>query len=252
MVPLPIIDEPFHRIAMDIVGPLPRTRSRNKYILVVCDYATRYPEAVALKSIDAEHVAEALITLFSRVGVVEEILTDQGTNFTSQLFAELYRLLHVKAVRTSPYHPQTDGLVERFNRTLKDMLKKTVAEEGKDWDKLLPYLLFAYREVPQSSTGFSPFELMYGRAVRRPVDVLRETWEASERSNENVVSYILSVQQKLTNMSELARENSAQAWAQQKTCYDRNARERKFVPEEHVLVLLPISTSKLLAKWQGP
>ena len=82
----------------------------------MCDYATRYPEAFALKSVDAEHVAEALMTMFSRVGVPKEILTDQGTNFTSKLLAELYRLLQVKAVRTSPYHPQTDGLVERFNR----------------------------------------------------------------------------------------------------------------------------------------
>jgi len=79
----------------------------------------------------------------------------------SQLLAEVYHLLHIKPIRTSPYHPQTDVLVERFNQTLKSILRKTAKEEGKDWDKLLPYLLFAYREVPQSSTGFSPFEL-YG------------------------------------------------------------------------------------------
>ena len=162
MVPLPIIQEPFRRIAMDIVGPLPRSRSGNHFILVVCDYATRYPEAFALKSIDSEHVAEALMTLFSRVGVAEEILTDQGTNFTSKLLAELYRLLQVKALKTSPYHPQTDGLVKRLNSTLKSMLRKTMTNEGKDWDKALPYVLFTYREVPQSTTGFSPFELLYG------------------------------------------------------------------------------------------
>ena len=104
------------------------------------------PEAFALKSVDAENVAEALMTMFWRVGVPKEILTDQGTNFTSKLLAELYRLLQVKDVRTSPYHPQTDGLVERFNRTLKNMLRKTVTNEGKDWDRLLPYVLFACRE----------------------------------------------------------------------------------------------------------
>ena len=153
MVPLPIVDEQFYRIAMDIVGPLPRNRSGNGFILVVCEYATRYPKAFALKSIDVEHVAEALVTLFARVGVPKEILTDQETNFTSKLLAELYLLLHVKGVRTSPYHPQTDGLVERFNRTLKSMLRKTVGEEGKYWDKLLPYVLFAYREVPQQHSS---------------------------------------------------------------------------------------------------
>ena len=252
MVPLPIVQEPFKRIAMDVVGPLPRSRSGNRFILVICDYATRYPEAFALKSVDAEHVAEALVTLFSRVGMADEILTDQGTNFTSKLLAELYRLLHVKALRTSPYHPQTDGLVERFNRTLKSMLRKTTAEDGKDWDKALPYVLFAYREVPQSTTGFSPFELLYGRAVRGPLDILREAWVANERSDESVISHILAVREKLANAAELVNDNSTRAKARQKQWYDRNARSREFQPDDQVLVLLPTSTSKFLAQWRGP
>ena len=112
-----------------------------------------------LKSIDAESVAEELIKVFARVVVPREIITDQGANFTSQLLAELYRLLQVHPIRTSPYHPQTDGLVERFNQTLKSMLRKTGTDRGKKWDKKIPYLPFAYREVSQASTGFSPFEL---------------------------------------------------------------------------------------------
>ena len=197
LIPLPIISEPFSRIAMDIVGPLPRSRAGNRYVLVLCDYATRYPEAVPLRSTDAEHVADELIKLFAQVGVPREILTDQGSNFTSKLLAELYRLLHVHPIRKSAYHPQTDGLVERFNQTLKAMLKKTATEEGKDWDKLLPYLLFAYREVPHASTGFSPFELLYGRDVRGPLDVLQETWESSEECDENVVLHVMSMRKKL-------------------------------------------------------
>ena len=165
LVPMSIVDSPFERIAMDIVGPLPRSRSGNRFVLVVCDYATRWPEAVPLKSIDAGHVAEELMVLFSRVGVPKEILTDQGSNFTSQLLKEVYWLLSIKLIRTSPYHSQTDGLVERFNQTLKAMLRRTATDEGKDWDKLIPYVLFAYCEVPQSSTGFSLFELVYGRTV---------------------------------------------------------------------------------------
>ena len=131
----------------------------------MCDYATRYPEAIPVKAVDAEHIAEELVRIFAWVGIPEEILTDQGSNFTLQLLSEIYQLLHVHPIRTSPYHPQTDGLVERFNKTLKTMLRKVVAEDQQDWDKWLPYLLFAYREVPQDSTGFSPFELLYGRAV---------------------------------------------------------------------------------------
>ena len=236
---------------MDIVGPLPRSRSGNQYILVICDYATRYPEAVPLRRTDAQHVAEELVKLFSRVGIPTEILTDQGSNFTSKLLSEVYNLLHIRPIRTSPYHPQTDGLVERFNQTLKAMLRKT-AVKGKDWDKLLPYLLFAYREVPQASTGFSPFELLYGRAVRGPMDVLRESWEAKEESEESVVSHVLQMQERLSGMTDLVQENLGRAQKVQKTWYDGNARLREFKPGDSVLVLLPTSTSKLLAQWQGP
>ena len=207
---------------------------------------------MALRSIDAEHIAEELIKLFARVGVPKEILTDQGSNFMSQLLAELYRLLGVKAIRTSPYHPQTDGLVERFNQTLKGMLRKTAQDGGKDWDKQIPYLLFAYREVPQSSTGFSPFELLYGRDVRGPLDILRETWEASSKSDETVVSHVLETQRRLNEMADIVGQNLAMRQEAQKHWYDKRARMREFKRGDPVLVLLPTSTDKLTAQWQGP
>ena len=102
LIPLPVISEPFTRVAMDIVGPLPRTKSGNKYVLVLRHYATRYPEVVPLRSVDAEHVAEEIIKIFARVGVPEEILTDQGSNFMSKLLSELYRLLPYNADQSVP------------------------------------------------------------------------------------------------------------------------------------------------------
>ena len=118
-------------------------------------------------------MAEELVKFFARMGIPKEILTYQGTNFTSQLLAEIYRLLHIEPIRTtpSPYRPKTDGPVEHFNTTLKAILQKVVDGKGKDWDRLIPYLLFAYREIPQASTGFTPFELVFGRHVRGPLDV---------------------------------------------------------------------------------
>ena len=179
MVPMPVLDESFSRIAMDIVGPLPRSSQGNRYILVVCDYATRYPEAFALKSIDAETVADSLIRLFSRIGIPKEILTDQGSNFMSRLLSSMYERLGIQALRTSPYHLQTDGLVERFNQTLKAMLRRFVDADARNWDTLLPYMLFAYRVAPQSSTGFSPNKLVFGRQLRGPLDVMKEVWTFS-------------------------------------------------------------------------
>jgi len=149
------MEEPLQRIAMDIVGQLPQSRSGKCYILVVCDYATRYPEAVPLRSINAEPVIEELVLLFSRVGVPKEILTDQGSTFTSQLLKEICHLQHVHSIRTTPYHLQTDELVERFNKTLKSMLQKTATEEGKDWDKLTPIYSSHTAKSPKHPQGFS-------------------------------------------------------------------------------------------------
>uniref|UniRef100_A0A8C5MQV2 Integrase catalytic domain-containing protein n=1 Tax=Leptobrachium leishanense TaxID=445787 RepID=A0A8C5MQV2_9ANUR len=136
-----------------------------KYILTVVDYATRYPEAVALRDIHTETVAGALLQIFYRVGFPQEILSDQGTQFTAEVTQQLWRLCGIKPLYSSPYHPQTNGLCEWFNGTLKQLLR-TFTMSHKDWERHLPHLLFAYREVPQEATGFSPFELLYGRRVR--------------------------------------------------------------------------------------
>jgi hypothetical protein len=173
LMPLPVIEEPFKRIAMDIVGPVQKSSQGNRFILTVMDYATKFPEAIPLRRVDAVTVAEALVEVFSRLGIPEEILTDQGSNFMSTLMSELFEMLKVNHIRTSPYHPQTDGMVERFNGTIKAMLRKCCGNL-KEWDKMIPYLLFAYREVPHATTGFSPFELLYGRNVRGPLDLLKE------------------------------------------------------------------------------
>uniref|UniRef100_A0A8C5MTK0 Gypsy retrotransposon integrase-like protein 1 n=1 Tax=Leptobrachium leishanense TaxID=445787 RepID=A0A8C5MTK0_9ANUR len=159
--PMPIIQEPFSRVAVNIIGPLPRPSATGKrYILTVVDYATRYPEAVPLSNIQADTIADALLRVFSQVGFPREILSDQGSQFTAELTQQLWRLCGVKALHSTPYHPQTNGLCERFNGTLKQLIR-AFTQERKDWEKYLSHLLFAYQEVPQESTGFSPFELLY-------------------------------------------------------------------------------------------
>jgi len=171
-----------------------------------------------LPKVIAPRVAKELIQLFARVGIPEEILTDQGTNFMSSLLEELYHLLQIRRIRTTPYHLQMDGLVERFNSTLKSMLRKFVADSQNDWDTYLPHVLFAYREVPQESTGFSPFQLLYGRRVRGPLDVLRECWTEGEQ-NGQVVEQLLDVWKRMQEMTELVRENLCKAQQRQKQNY---------------------------------
>lgn len=123
LIPLPIIEVPFECIGMDLVGPLPKSARGHEYILVILNYATRYPEAIALRKATSKNIAKELFILMSLVGIPKEILTDQGTPFMSRLMADLCKLLHVTQLHTSVYHPQTNGLVERFNQTLKRMLQ---------------------------------------------------------------------------------------------------------------------------------
>ena len=107
--------------------------------MVVCDYATHYPEAMALSSTDAEHVAEELVCIFSRIGIPEEILTDQGPEFMSQLLAEIYSFLRIRPDQTNSHEPipPADGWAgERFNKTLKAMVRKMTITEGRSWDKV--------------------------------------------------------------------------------------------------------------------
>ena len=98
LIPLPVMEAPFKRIARDVVGPLPQSRRGNQYILVVCNYATRYPEAMALQKVDAGLMADQLIQLFARVGIPRKIISDQGTNFMLQLLRELYNLLNIHPI----------------------------------------------------------------------------------------------------------------------------------------------------------
>lgn len=183
-------------------------------------------------------------------------MSDQGTNFMSSLMSELCRLLSIRKLNTTSYHPQANGLVERFNGTLKRMLQIYAQDEPGKWDKLLPYLLFAYREVPQESTGFAPFELLYGRHVRGPLSILRESIDDEEDESRqlqpSVLSYIIEMREKLAKMADVVSEKEQDSKTDQKRYYDRNARHRSFEVGDKVLVLLPTSTKKILVQWKGP
>ncbi|KAL1258013.1 hypothetical protein QQF64_011257 [Cirrhinus molitorella] len=252
LIPLPIIEVPFERIGMDLVGPLPKSARGHEHILVIVDYATRYPEAVPLRKATAKAIAQELFLLFSRVGIPAEILTDQGTPFMSRLMADLCRLLQVKQLRTSVYHPQTDGLVERFNQTLKQMLRRVTAEDRRDWDRMLPYVLFGVREVPQASTGFTPFELLFGRQPRGLLDVAREAWEQQPPPYRTAVEHVKEMRERIDRVMPLVREHMVKAQQAQQRHYNRAAQPREFQPGDHVMVLVPNTACKFLASWQGP
>ena len=253
--PLPIIDSPFERVAVDLVGPIePRASDGSRYILTMIDFATRWPEAVPLRNIETSTVAEALMGIFCRIGVPKQILSDRGTQFTSAMMDEVLRLIACKGLRTTPYHPMCNGLCERFNQTLKKMLRRMTAEQPKEWPRFIAPLLFAYREAPQSSTRFSPFELVYGRTVRGPLQILRELWDDDVPDMEvrTTYEYVIDLSDRLKETCNMAKEELVKAREVQKGYYDRKCRLRKFAAGDKCLVLLPTVSNKLLAQWKGP
>ena len=228
---MPIIDTPFdNRLAVDLVGPIFQPTERgNKYILTMMDYATWYPEAVPLKDIQAETVAEALVNMFTRVGVPKEILSDQGSQFLSAVMKEMCRLLSLKQLVTTLYHPICNGLI------------------------YIGPLLFAYREVKQDSLGYSPFELLYGRTVRGPMSILREllTNEKVEPEVKTTYEYVLDLKDRLQSTCELAQIELQKSQIRQKKYCNRKTKVRTFENGDEVLVLLPTDSNKLLLQWKG-
>ncbi|XP_078515987.1 uncharacterized protein LOC144781172 [Lissotriton helveticus] len=250
--PLPVIDVPFSRVGMDIIGPLLPSRSGCRYALVIVDYATRFPEALPLRQPTTQNIAKALVSVFSRVGFPREILTDQGTPFVSALMRQVCSHLGIKQIRTSAYHPQTDGLVERYNATLKQTLKKLLGLEAKRWEDMLPLALFAIRCAPQSSTGYSPYELLYGRPPRTFLDMAQEAWEAEPDRTRPLPEYVDNLKTHLSVLRDIVRQNLENAQDKQKGQYDKGTKPRVFDIGDWVLLMMPSSDQKLLGQWQGP
>ena len=251
LMPLPTVDEPWKRIAIDIVGPLQRTKKGHKYLLTVMDFATRFPEAIALKRIDAPTICEELLQIFSRYGLPKELLSDRGTNFTAKLTEELLKKLNIKHLKASPYHPQSNGMLERFHGVLKQMLRKT-CDQPTQWDVWLPFVLFAYRESIHASTGFSPFELMFGRDIRGPLAILKETWVMDKKLPPSIIEFILQTREKFQQTSQLVKVQEQRSKQDRKKWYDKKSRDDPLKIGEDVMVLLPEESAGAFARWHGP
>ena len=157
ITPITRADVPFQVMNMDCIGPLdPPSAQGHKYCLCVVDSCTRWPSVYMLKSLTAKAVCDALIDLFTHVGVPKVMVSDCGTNFTSQMTQEMFRRLGCSPRFNTPGHPEASGMVERFNQTCKNMLSHVVQEHQRQWHKYVPLMVWALREVPNATTGVSP------------------------------------------------------------------------------------------------
>ena len=214
-----VVGAPMERLAMDILGPLPLTPRGNRFVLVVTDYFTKWTESYAISNQEAVTVAEKLVAEFvCRFGVPRELHSDQGTNFESKVMAQVCKLLDIEKTRTSPLHPQSDGQVECYNRTLVEMLRGKLKESQEDWDLQLQPCMMAYRSSIHESTGETPNMLMLGREIEVPLDVITEL---TPDSPPLTTEYALALQQRLAGAHEVARRHLGRAAERQKRNYDK-------------------------------
>ncbi|UYV63051.1 hypothetical protein LAZ67_2002979 [Cordylochernes scorpioides] len=183
LMPIPPANFPFQKIGMDLLGRFPVTNQGNKWIIVCTEYMTRFATTKAISDAGAMEIAKFIVEeIILRHGAPQQIITDRGTNFMSQIIKEINNLSGISHLKTTAYHPQTNGLTERLNKTLTDMLSMYVDVEQKNWDEVLPFVTFAYNTAKQETTGFSPFFLVHGREAETTLDSL-----LPYHDNDNVV-----------------------------------------------------------------
>lgn len=250
------VGAPLERVAVDIAGPLPMTTSGNKYIVVAMDYFTKWPEAYPVPSQDAVTVASVLVNnFFSRFGVPNELHSDQGRNFESRVFKECCDLLGVRKTRTTALHPESDGMVERFNRTLGQELAKCCRSGQGDWDLNLPYLLMAYRSAEHETTGYTPAHLMFGRELRLPVDLMFERPPDGD-VKVTATEYATTLRDRLAMAHQRVRERIKVSSEAMKLRYDARASGETMEPGDKVWLYNPQRkkglSPKLMSPWEGP
>ncbi|KAK3083233.1 hypothetical protein FSP39_017411 [Pinctada imbricata] len=254
-----IVGAPLERVAVDILGPFPRSEKGNRYVMVVGDYFTKWLEAYPIPDQEAATVAQILFEKFISVfGVPLQLHTDQGKNFDGILFGKLCSLLGIEKTRTTPMRPQSDGMIERGNRTITSMLSAYVSIGQKDWDVWLPVLMMAYRSAVHSSTGVTPYKMMFGRETTLPIDLALGRPSKSPEQGEKVkdLEYVGNLEEKLSEIHEFARKRLKVTSEAMRRKYDCKLSYVSYNEGDLVWVHTPTRTKglspKLQRPWTGP
>ena len=178
--PIAVCGEPFSHVQIDCIGPLPKIKSENQYLLTVMCKFTRFPEAIPLRNIKAQKVVDSLIKFFTFVRLPMSIQSNQVSSFMSGLMQQVLHELGVRQLKSSTCHPESQGTIEHFYQSLKNVMRAYCFEYQAEWDQGIHILLFAVSKAVQDSLGFSPFELAFGRTMKGPLKLLKKNWLASE------------------------------------------------------------------------
>ncbi|GBL61171.1 Transposon Ty3-I Gag-Pol polyprotein, partial [Araneus ventricosus] len=245
-------DIPFNKIGVDLLGRFPLTRNGNRWIIVCTDYLTRFTVIKALPTAEATEIAKFLVEeIILKHGAPREMISDRGRSFLSNLVKDINQLCQTSHLLTTAYHPQTNGLTERFNKTLADMLSMYVDVEQRNWDTILPFVTFAYNSAKQDTTGFSPFFLVHGRDIATPLDVILP--HDTENHADNYVQQLIT---RAEEARQLAKLHILDAQAVDKRRYDERHRPVNYNVGDLVWVFTPVRkvglSEKLLRRYFGP
>ena len=246
-----VMSEPFEVLAFDLVGPFPPAKYGYRYVLTAICMGSKWPEAIPLKTQTAKAVASGMVEVFARTGIPLQLLSDQGSQFLGSLVTHLCRDLRIDQLKTAPYHPECNGVVERMHGTLGPMLTKA-SQMGLDWVEQLPFALFALRSAPNKDTGFSPYQLVYGHRVRTPLDVLHQGWAELEFGELETEEWSDWLVERLSVWHDLVRERGKKASSSRKTLYDKSTINRTLEEGDQVMCRIPGLIGKLEESWHGP
>jgi len=223
---------------MDITGPYPLTPRKNRYLLTFIDHFLKYAEIFSIQDQSALTCARVYASqIITRHGSSSKLITDQGSAFMSSFFSETCRILGIQWSRTSSYHAQTNGYVERLHRTLHTALSHYVNNSHTDWNLKLPYFLLAYRATPHSTTGYSPFFLLHGGEMITPAneDLRPKVPKPTQGPEQLVGSLKTSLRQAYKTVAKANRRSHVA----NKKRYDRRAKHRSFEVGSYVYLYNP-------------
>ncbi|UYV73826.1 K02A2.6-like, partial [Cordylochernes scorpioides] len=249
--PIPVPEVAFEKVGMDLLGRFPTSEGGNRWIIVCTDYLTKYAITKALPTSESMEVAKFFIEdVILKHGAPRELITDRGRNFTSSMISDLNNQCRITHRKTTAYHPQTNGLTERLNKTIADMLSMYVDVNQKYWDRILPFVTFAYNTAKQESTGFTPFFLVHGREAETPLDVLFPKLLPEDDD------FIQTLGARAEEARKLARIHSMRSQDSNKQRYDAHHRNIIYQPGDLVWIFIPVRkvgySEKLMRRYFGP
>ena len=251
MTARPVVTQPFKDVAIDWVGPFPTATGGFQHMLTCVDMATRWPEAIPVRSTTSRTVITCLTRTFSRTGFPEKITTDNGPQFISNEFTTWLKQNGIAHSKATPYHPQGNGVVEHLHRTLNAIVLKTIESRG-NWARVLPLALYFIRCTPSASTGVSPFMLTHGWEPRTPLQVLYQSWVKQDLQNLELTDWILENQERVESARDQATSNLIMTATKRSEAWDRQAVDRYFRKGDTVWMRRLGLNHKLQESWTGP